>query len=476
MSEKETLGMTEQVKETKELSAAEKAKKKKAKYTLAKVIVIFCAVLCVVLTIFEMGLTYRTMKAVEVDGTEYSVAEYNWLYTNSVYEVYNSFYQTYGDLAVYFFNPQNPLDEQDYSEEQTWADYIKEYTDNAIVEMTALYNAGQENGYEMDEEYYTTIETEWETLESTASAYGYSAGDYVELNYGLGVNEKVFRKMYERYLYAISYAQDYTEKQEISSDEIDAYYAENAEDFDTVTFKYYFVDGSVEEEGDDAELAMKQAENTATAILNGEEEVEFTEYSATHGELSELYADWLFDDARVAGDKDIFEDETGYYVIEFVENLDLHYDTVNVRHILVSPVDSTEEAKATALEKAEMYKAEWEGLGATEEAFAELAVKYSEDSSASNGGLYEDVHKGQMVEEFEDWCFDPARKVGDCEIIETTYGYHVMYYSGVAEDYYTHVIEDTIVAERYTEYLDGLVSDIEITELFGSRFVAKHLN
>ena len=472
MSEKETLGMTEQVKETKELSPAEKAKKKKAKYTLAKVIVAFCVVLCIVLTVFEMGFTYRTMKAVDVDGTEYSVAEYNWLYTNSVYEVYNSFYQTYGELASYFFNPQKPLDEQKYSEEQTWADYIKEYTDNAIVEMTALYNAGQENGFELEQDYYDTIDAEWSALGTAAASLGYSANDYVELNYGRGVNEKVFREMYERYFYAFSYAQYYVDSQEVSSDEIDAYYGEHSEDFDTVAFKYYFVDGSVEEEGDDADLAMKEAENRANAILNGEEEVEFTEYSATEGALNELYSGWLFEDERVAGDKKVFEDETGYYVMEFIENVDLHYDTMNVRHILVE-AGSSEEEKAAALEKAESYMAEVD----SEEKFAELAGRYSADTgSASNGGLYENVYKGQMVDEFEDWCYDPARKPGDCEIVESSYGYHVMYFSGVGEEYYTNTVKNVIVSERYTEHLDSIVDGIEPVELFGSRFVAKHLS
>ena len=101
MSEKETLGMTEQTSAKKELSAAEKAKKKKAKYNLVKVIVALCVVLCIVLTVFELGVTYRTIKAAEVDGTEYSVAEYNWLYTNSVYEVYNSYYNVIGDESSF---------------------------------------------------------------------------------------------------------------------------------------------------------------------------------------------------------------------------------------------------------------------------------------------------------------------------------------------------------------------------------------
>ena len=154
MSEKETLGMTEQTSAKKELSAAEKAKKKKAKYNLVKVIVALCVVLCIVLTVFELSVTYRTIKAAEVDGTEYSVAEYNWLYTNSVYEIYNNYYSTYGQMAMYFFNPQGNLSEQVYNSEtgETWADYVKDFTDKTIVEMTKLYDEGKKAGYELDEE------------------------------------------------------------------------------------------------------------------------------------------------------------------------------------------------------------------------------------------------------------------------------------------------------------------------------------
>jgi hypothetical protein len=128
---------------------------KKAKYNLVKIIVALCVVLCVVLTAFELGVTYRAIKAAEVDGTEYSVAEYNWLYTNSVYEIYNNYYNSYGQLAVYFFNPGSNLSEQIYDQEtgETWADFVKEYTNNTLIEMTELYDAGKEAGYEMSEVY-----------------------------------------------------------------------------------------------------------------------------------------------------------------------------------------------------------------------------------------------------------------------------------------------------------------------------------
>lgn len=477
MSEKETLGMTEQVKETKELSPAEKAKKKKAKYAFAKVVVALCVVLCVVLTVFELGVTYRTIKAIDVDGTEYSVAEYNWLYTNSVYEVYNNLYKTYGEMAAYFFNPQGNLSEQVYDSEtgETWAEYIKTYTDNTFVEMTKLYDEGKSVGYELDEEYLETIETEWDSMEAVAKSYGYTVNDYAEMNYGRGVNEKVFKEMYERYYYAFTYAENFAENEEVSADDIDAYYGENAERFDSVSYKTYFASGTAAE-GEDVKAAMEEAKAKAEAVLAGTEEAEFTEANySVKASVSGTYADWLFDEARVAGDKELFETESGYYVVEFVEANDLHYNTVDVRHILVAPEDtSNETAWQEALEAAEEYEAEWKELGGSEENFAEVAAKYSVDSSAANGGLYENVFKGQMVTEFEDWCFDPARKAGDSEIIKTQFGYHIMYFSGVAEEYYSYVVDNAIRGERLNAHIDEIIEGVEVSELFGNRFVGKH--
>jgi len=70
---------------------------------------------------------------------------------------------------------------------------------------------------------------------------------------------------------------------------------------------------------------------------------------------------------------------------------------------------------------------------ASEESFADLANKHSDDGDGTTGGLYEDVYPGQMVTNFNDWCFDESRKTGDYGIVESPYGYHVMFYSGDSE-------------------------------------------
>ena len=41
-----------------------------------------------------------------------------------------------------------------------------------------------------------------------------------------------------------------------------------------------------------------------------------------------------------------------------------------------------------------------------------------------------------MVAAFNDWCFDASRKPGDTDIVETNYGYHVMYFSSTSDQTY----------------------------------------
>ena len=110
---------------------------------------------------------------------------------------------------------------------------------------------------------------------------------------------------------------------------------------------------------------------------------------------------------------------------------------VNVRHILIQPEEMNEDgtytdaAWKTAEEKAKQVQKEWEDGEQTEERFGELAKTYSADGNAAEGGLYEGVYPGQMVPEFNDWCFDPARKPGDVGLVRTDYGYHLIYFSSV---------------------------------------------
>ncbi len=95
---------------------------------------------------------------------------------------------------------------------------------------------------------------------------------------------------------------------------------------------------------------------------------------------------------------------------------------------------------------------------ADENYFAELASKHTDDTgSASNGGLLEGMRNdGQYVAEFEDWAFAEGsykgekREPGATGIIESEYGYHVMYFSKQDENpLWYNTILDELVAEDW---------------------------
>lgn len=132
---------------------------------------------------------------------------------------------------------------------------------------------------------------------------------------------------------------------------------------------------------------------------------------------------------------------------------------VDVRHILIMPegADNSnirtetfpEEAWAAARTEAEAILERWKSGEATEDSFAELANTHSADSDGTDGGLYSQVTEGQMVEAFNDWCFDEARQYGDVEIVETEFGYHIMFFVS-ATPQWKYYAESDYVGEKVT--------------------------
>ena len=208
--------------------------------------------------------------------------------------------------------------------------------------------------------------------------------------------------------------------------------------------------------------------------------------------LNEKVVEWLKADDRKAGDLDAFESYTyadheddehehgddcgcertvdAYTIVLFNELCDHTAKMANVRHILVKFEGGTtdkdkntiysDEEKAAAKAEAEKILQEWLAGKATEESFGELANAKSDDQNGkvTNGGLYEEIYQGQMVESFENWCFAEGRKAGDTGIVETDYGYHVMYYSSTDEmSYRDTMIESDLRSEDTEKWHDALV-------------------
>ena len=192
--------------------------------------------------------------------------------------------------------------------------------------------------------------------------------------------------------------------------------------------------------------------------------------------------EWLMDSARNKGDIDsgVNSSETGYYITVFMDHNDNHYNMAQVRHILVKAVadengEYTDEAKAAAKARAEELLKEFESGDKSEESFAALAEQYSEDGgSNTNGGLYDTVAKGQMVEEFDAFCFEGHKK-GDTAIVygeSASYaGYHVMYFVGEGQQYSDYIADiDLRNADTYA-WLEELMAQYETKEGFGMHLV-----
>lgn len=135
-------------------------------------------------------------------------------------------------------------------------------------------------------------------------------------------------------------------------------------------------------------------------------------------------------------------------------------DFVDVRHVLIMPEGATsanirtetfsDEAWAWAENRANELLNEWKSGEANETTFAEMANTHSSDGDGVSGGLYTQVTKGQMVEAFENWCFDESRQYGDVDIVKTEFGYHIMFFVNRIPQW-QYYVESDLIGEKVSE-------------------------
>lgn len=120
--------------------------------------------------------------------------------------------------------------------------------------------------------------------------------------------------------------------------------------------------------------------------------------------------------------------------------------TKDVGHILFTEDKHGDDYKEDAKKLLEEFK---KGE-MTKDAFEKLGLENTADSNV----FYDHVAKGDMVEEFENWLFDESRKVGDVDIVTTTYGDHIMYFVGEGKAVWYNNVFDTIFNEDYKEWYE----------------------
>ncbi len=440
-------------------SSYEAQKKEKRNSILITIAVILVAALVIGLTVYnrvvDSGYFLRNTVAAESENFEIDNAMMTYFF--------HSNYQTYAAYASYL-GIDNTISlkaqECSLSEGATWFDYFASVTKTYANELLALCEAAKANGVVLDDADQTAIDQSLESLKTTAEMYGYSIEQYLITAFAAPVNTKDVRNCLELSALASKYSTQFMASLSYTDERLEAYYDANSASFEGVDVIAITIPSSTYQETDadgnpvgDATAASTKAETKAnelaaassvdafnTAIRDYLKNDRGNEEDALDAMVAQCYsehvtastlgtaAEWAFSakvgDTYVSGGAGASQ-YTVYYLAK-----EAYRDETpgrNIRHILFMNTTYTDDAKVN-----EVY-AEWEAAGFTEEKFLELNNLYNEDSSITNGGLYENVQEGQMVTAFNDWMFDDARKSGDHGIVETEYGWHIMYYVGEGE-------------------------------------------
>ena len=512
-SKKKLRNEQEAAKLTERQIAEQKEAKKLKLYTTTFVLVLvavlaLAAVIGVSQFVKTSGIREKNTVAMTVGSNELSNAELNYFYIDSV----NNFYSQNGSYASIFgLDVTLPLNEQVYDETtgDTWADYFADMAKSSATSVYALADAAAAAGYTLPEDQQANVDTIVSNMNLYASVYGYADGEtYLKAMYGHGADMESYRNYVEMSVLADSFQANYSESLTYEDTDLRAAEAENFNKYSSFAYNYYYLSTSTFQESDtsDKEAARAAAEAAAKSLtadtittaeeldaaiaalsINEGKEAASTRYEANlYSNISDVVAEWLSDSSRKEGDltylenvytaEDGVESVNGYYVVRFDHVVDNNFPLKNVRHILVNFMGGTtdelgyttysEEEKAAAKASAEEILAQWQAGEATEASFAGLAAEKSGDTgSVANGGLYEDIYPGQMVTAFDNWCFEEGRKAGDTGIVETEYGYHVMYFSGNSDTTYRdYQIRNELRSNDLTAWYNGIVESAAVTE------------
>ena len=421
-----------------------------------------------------------------------------------------------------------PLDQQvkDPTTGETFADYYKNLAIESAKNVYAIYNLAKAAGETLTEAQQAELDSTMETMALYAQMGRYDSTEaYLKATYGPGATEENYRHFMEVNTIATNYAKKHYDSIEVTDADIATHSKENYDAFSAFDYAVFFVDvndflpcltqdvaGDHTHTEEELVIARKAAKEVAeTIVASGANDTQLldaaiAEIEAYKGvedaksgvrtnytldQVSEAQAEWLKASGRQVGDLAMLTKETattdadgktsstidGYHIMLFLGRDDREQNLVDVRHILVSFTGGTPDAngnttytvaqKEAARTQIEEIQKQWLENGGTEEAFDTLAKEKSTDAgSKAIGGLYEDVYPGRMTTNFNDWCFAEERKAGDYGIVETEYGYHLIYFVSRNETTYRELlVEDALLDERYTAWYNEQLAAVTVTEL-----------
>lgn len=345
-----------------------------------------------------------------VPGAELTNGVLQIYYWTQVYDFLNnnSYY-----LGYYGLDYSSPLDTQAaYDRSGTWQQYFLKGALEMWHSNVSFAMLAEQNGYELDAEYRAELDKMRKEMEEQATKNGFASADaMLQDSMGPGCTIDDYISYMETYYMGYSYFAEMYDQIDPTMEEIDAYFEANKEAFAEKKV--------TKESGYTVDIRHILI---AIEKLESEEGDAETQTEDAEGEVPE---EELID---------------GY----------------------------TQEAWDACLAKANEILDLWLNGEMTEESFAELAKEHSADGNAQDGGIYTGVAKGDMLESYDEWCFDVVRQQGDYGIVRTKHGYHIMYFVGKEDIWITQARSQMISEEAQRivkEALDACVMDVNYKKI-----------
>ncbi len=213
-----------------------------------------------------------------------------------------------------------------------------------------------------------------------------------------------------------------------SESDLKSYYDAHENDYkQTASRDIDYVAFEIKPSESDYQDAEKYIEDLKKDFINTEDNEQFVNlnsdvpFNPMHfkkEDLSPLIADSIFDAPVGTVVGPYFEDEA--YKLAKLNAIAYLPDSVKARHILLQPVSQNPQAIAQTKALADSLMT----LLANGADFAKLAMQYSKDGSAQQGGDLGWFKEGQMVKEFNDAAF--SAEVGKVQQVNTQYGIHLL--------------------------------------------------
>ncbi len=468
----------------------EQAKKKQQRLNLIISLAVVVALLAGIGTLVGVnvyrnsGAAQRAQIVMKTDNFEVNGSMMSYL----IFSQYANYLNTYGDYISYMGLDTTKALKDQYTTDAdnnsiTWFEYFADAAKENVENLLVLCENAKANGVEL-----TNAETK--AADTRAEQSYTNVGQYAR-----GVKKQDVQECLKLSMLATKYQLMLEGELTPSVEEIQTYYDENPlnvlkTDYYSYTFSYQeakegetLAKDAVTQDAAKAEANKLAAatgveefktklktylESIAKEPAEGEKATEinvdtYKTTAATYTKDNEA-SEWLFADKTAVGAVKLIHDDDAnsysVYVLDKAKYLQ-EEETVSVRHLLVSVVEdavTAEQARKTA----QGYYDQWQKGDKTEQSFADLAMLHTEDNNYYNGGLYQGVFPGQMVDTFNDWCFDEARQSGDTGLVDTDYGTHVMYFVGEDLTRWQTNVRATLLSEAYEAKYEELKKAITV--------------